>query len=111
MFLVEYDRALRGTKSKAETILDFEYDTAKEFIIKVRRKGYTLKDFAIECGYEIQTKPRPKFGDIAYISGSALIAEDYNWVTVNEDNNGVRQGRPYSHFERHLQLLARPLRS
>jgi len=111
MFLVEYDKALRGKESKAGSILDFEYSNAKEFITKLWRKGYKLKDFAIDCNYELQTKPKPMFGDIAYMDGTAIIAGDYNWVTVNEDNKGARYGRPYSSFERHLQLLARPLRN
>lgn len=109
-FLVEYDRLLRG-KTKAEDILDFEYKDAKEFLIKLYRKGYDLKSFAAYCGYELQTKPRPMLGDIAFMNGDAMIAGDSCWVTTCELGRGVQRGRLYTHFERRLNLLARPLRS
>jgi len=108
-FLVEYDRVLRGT-TKAYDIFNFEYKNAKEFFIKLYRKGYDLKSFATYCGYELQSKPRPMFGDITFINGSAMIAGKYRWVTV-EENGGISISRQYRHFEKDLLLLARPLRS
>jgi len=108
--LVEYDRVLRG-KTKADDILNFEYLNTKEFLYKMLKRGYNFESFAKACNYEILTKPRPMFGDIGFKNGSAMIAGEYRWVTVEEDKKGVRSGTQYSYFERNLQILARPLRS
>jgi hypothetical protein len=109
-FLVEYDRVLRE-QTKAYFVLNFEYSNAKDFLRKLKSKGFSLKSFASFCDYEIQTKPRPKFGDIGYMNGSVMIADENWWVTTSEKGLGVTRVKQYTHFERNLSFLARPVRS
>ena len=109
-FLIEYDKALRGKKSQANS-LKLYYNNAKEYIRELRKEGYTIKSFAEYCNYEIRNDLRPKFGDIGYQDGSAIIAGNGHWVTTDENNLGVKRGRRYYFLDRHLTLLARPLRS
>jgi hypothetical protein len=109
-FLIEYDKALRSNKSKAED-LKVEYKNPKEYLLALRNKGFTLKTFAEYCNYEIRPDLRPQYGDIGYMDGSAVIAENGHWVTTDEDNSGIKQGSRYMFLDRRLSLLARPLRS
>lgn len=109
-FLIEYDKALRGEKSQANSI-NFNYNNPKDYIKELRKKGHTLKSFAEYCNYEIRKDLRPQFGDIGYQDGSAIIAGNGHWVTTDENNFGVKEGRRYYFLDRHLSLLARPLRS
>ena len=109
-FLIEYDKALRGKKSQANSI-NFNYNNPKDYIKELRKKGHTLKSFAEYCNYEIRKDLRPQFGDIGYQDGSAIIAGNGHWVTTDENNFGVKEGRRYYFLDRHLSLLARPLRS
>jgi hypothetical protein len=109
-FLIEYDKALRSNKSKAED-LKVEYNNPKEYLLALRNKGFTLKTFAEYCNYEIRPDLRPQYGDIGYMDGSAVIADDGHWVTTDEDNSGIKQGSRYMFLDRRLSLLARPLRS
>jgi len=109
-FLIEYDKALKGNKSKAEDI-SVEYNNPKEYLLALRSKGFTLKTFAEYCNYEIRPDLRPQYGDIGYMDGSAVIADDGHWVTTDTNNSGIKQGSRYHFFDRRLQLLARPLRS
>ena len=109
-FLIEYDKALKGNKSKAETI-KVKYNNPKEYLLELRRQGFTLKTLAEYCNYEPRPDLRPKFGDIGYIDGAAVIAGDGHWVTTDTNNTGVKKGSGYPYFDRRLTLLARPLRS
>jgi len=109
-FLIEYDKALKGNKSKAEDI-KVEYNNPKEYLLAMRNKGFTLKTFAEYCNYEIRPDLRPQYGDIGYMDGSAVIAENGHWVTTDEDNSGIKRGSRYMFLDRRLSLLARPLRS
>jgi hypothetical protein len=109
-FLIEYDKALKGKKSKAEK-LKIEYNNPKEYLLGLKRQGFTLKSFAEYCNYEIRPDLRPQYGDIGYMDGSAVIAENGHWVTTDEDNSGIKQGSRYMFLDRRLNLLARPLRS
>jgi len=109
-FLIEYDKALRNNKSKAEEI-KVEYNNPKEYLLALRNKGFTLKTFAEYCNYEIRPDLRPQYGDIGYMDGSAVIADDGHWVTTDTNNSGIKQGSRYMFLDRRLSLLARPLRS
>jgi hypothetical protein len=109
-FLIEYDKALKGNKSKAEDVI-IEYNSPKEYLLGLRRQKFTLKSFAEYCNYEIRPDLRPQYGDIGYMDGSAVIAENGHWVTTDEDNSGIKQGSRYMFLDRRLNLLARPLRS
>ena len=109
-FLIDYDKALKGNKSKAEEI-KVEYNNPKEYLLALRNKGFTLKTFAQYCNYEIRPDLRPQYGDIGYMDGSAVIADDGHWVTTDEDNSGIKQGSRYMFLDRRLSLLARQLRS
>jgi hypothetical protein len=109
-FLIEYDKALRDNKSKAEEI-KVEYNNPKEYLLALRNKGFTLKTFAEYCNYEIRPDLRPQYGDIGYMDGSAVIADDGHWVTTDTNNSGIKQGSRYMFLDRRLSLLARPLRS
>ena len=105
-FLIEYDKFLRGNKSKAD--INFEYDSVKSYLKGLRKEGFNLKSYAQYCNYKIQTKPRPKVGDIGFIKGAAIIASPQGWVTTNETNLGVK---PIKLDITLLNLLARPIRS
>jgi hypothetical protein len=109
--LVAYDAFLRKGNSKCKYIKDLEYNSPVEFLKELKRRGYTLEEFANYCGYEIVTNKRPMFGDIAYEHGSAMIASDGWWVSTSECNEGVSNKRQINFIERRLILLARPIRS
>lgn len=110
-FLIEYDKALRNNKSKAEDIFkNISYRSPKEYLIKLREKKLTLKSFAKISGYEIRSNLRPKLGDIGYMDGSALIAGDGHWITTSEKSFGIQKGSRYHHIDKRLHLLARPLK-
>jgi hypothetical protein len=109
-FLIEYDKALKGNKSKAEDVI-IEYSNPQEYLLGLRKQKFTLKSFAEYCNYEIRPDLRPQYGDIGYMDGSAVIAENGHWVTTDEDNSGIKQGSRYMFLDRRLNLLARPLRS
>ena len=109
-FLIEYDKALKGNKSKAEDVI-IEYSNPQEYLLGLRKQKFTLKSFAEYCNYEIRPDLRPQYGDIGYMDGSAVIADDGHWVTTDTNNSGIKQGSRYYFFDRRLQLLARPLRS
>src|SRR6056300_904040 len=51
-FVAEYDKELRGSTS-AWDIVDFEWNTTKEFLVKMARKGQSLKSLAKYCNYEV----------------------------------------------------------
>jgi len=105
-----YDEKLRGyTKSKE--IVDFEWESPKEFISKLKRKGYSLTDFATYCGYTVVTSKRPELGDIAFENGSAMIADKDHWISTSEINDGVQNKRQIQFLERNVSLIARPIRS
>jgi hypothetical protein len=110
-FLIEYDKALRNNKSKADEIFKkLKYNNAKEFLIELRKNKLNLKTFAIYSGYEIRSNLRPKHGDIAYTDGTAMIANNGHWVTTDEKNSGVVKGTKLKYREISVHLLARPLR-
>jgi len=109
-FLIEYDKALKGNKSKAEDVI-IEYNSPKEYLLGLKKQKFTLKSFAEYCNYEIRPDLRPQYGDIGYMDGSAVIADNGHWVTTDEDNSGIKQGSRYMFLDRRLNLLARPLRS
>lgn len=111
-FLVEYDKALRKKDSVAEQIFTtMKYNSTKEYLLQLKKNKLTLRSLAIASGYEIRNDLRPQFGDIGYMEGSAVIAGNGRWVTADEDSSGVKEGYKYQFFDRHLKLLARPLRS
>jgi hypothetical protein len=110
MFFVEYDKVLRGKESVAEGILDFEYSSPKEFLKGLLKKGYRFETCATICNYEIIKNLKPRLGDIGVKDGSAIIAGDGHWVTIDEENKGVVTSSRYYVFDRKLTLLSRPLR-
>jgi len=110
-FLIEYDKALRNNKSKADEIFKkLKYNNAREFLIQLRKNRLDLKTFARYSGYEIRNNLRPKYGDIAYTDGSAVIAGNGHWVTTDENNSGVKEGARLQFKENRMHLIARPLR-
>jgi len=108
--LIEYDLELRGDKSMAGSYIDFSWKTTKEFFIKLLRSGKSLDEFSKVCNYELIPSKRPLLGDIAFEQG-AMINDGSFWVSTNENNSGVCQLRQSMFLERHLHLLARPIRS
>lgn len=105
----EYDLELRG-KSKARDVLDFEWESTREFVRKLMGNGYGLKQYAEYCGYEVIPSKRPMLGDIAFEEG-AMINDGKFWVSTKEDNSGCHNLRQSLFLERNILVLARPIRS
>ena len=103
--LMEYDKALRGTSSKAQ--LSFTWKTPKEFLINLKRAGFTVEEYLTHCGYQTIKSMRPKVGDVAF-SGGALIASPRGWITTTETNAGVVVAKQLMYLDRNLSIIARP---
>lgn len=105
--LVEYDKALRGTTSKAQ--LNFTWNNPREFVINLKRSGFTVEEYLESCGYEIVGSKRPKIGDVAF-SGGAMIAGPNGWLTTTETNDGVVIAKQMMYLETHMSVIARPIK-
>jgi hypothetical protein len=105
--LVEYDKALRGDKSKAE--LSFAWNNPVEFISNLRKSGYTAVQYFERCNYEIVKNKRPLVGDVSF-AGGALIAGPEGWVTTTETNKGVKVAKQLMFFEPKMSVIARPIK-
>ena len=103
--LVEYDKALRGPTSKAQ--LGFEWNSPRDFVVKLRRCGFTVESYLEHCGYEIIKNKRPKLGDVAF-SGGAMIAGPRGWISTAETNEGVVVARQMMYLEINMSVIARP---
>ena len=107
--LAEYDLELRG-KSKARDYVNFNWDTTEEFVRALWKQGHTLPQYMEYCGYQLIENKRPLLGDIAFEAGAMINDGDF-WVSTEENNTGTRQTRQTRFLERHLLVLARPIRS
>jgi hypothetical protein len=107
--LAEYDLQLRG-KSKARDVIDFEWNTTREFVYKLAKSGLTLEQFAIHCDYEIVRNKKPKLGDIAFKEG-AMVNDGNSWMSTNENNTGCHKVKQSFFLELGIPVLARPIRS
>lgn len=105
--LVEYDKALRGDKSRAE--LTFTWSGPVEFIRNLGRSGYTVAQYFEHCGYKIVNNKRPLVGDVSF-AGGALIASPKGWITTTETNEGVTVARQLMFFEPKMSVIARPIK-
>jgi len=105
--LVEYDQALRGPQSKAE--LGFTWGTTKEFLVKLRRHGFTVAEYLERCGYEIIKNKRPMIGDVAFMD-SAFIASPRGWISTTEINGGVVVAKQLMFLETRMSVIARPIK-
>jgi len=105
-----YDYYLRGNKSKARDLIDFEWDSTKEFTKKLYSKGYTFKDYAEYCNYKPIHSKRPMLGDVAIYQGVLINDGDF-WVSTKEDNSGVTTEATVMPVELRMRLIARPVRS
>ena len=103
--LVEYDKALRGPTSRAQ--LGFEWNSPRDFVVKLRRCGFTVESYLEHCGYEIIKNKRPKLGDVAF-SGGAMIAGPRGWISTAETNEGVVVARQMMYLEINMSVIARP---
>jgi len=106
-FYAEYDLQLRG-HSKARDLITKPWKSSRQWMVNLMRQGYNLETYAEYCGYEIIPSKRPQLGDIAFLSGSGLIAGDGYWYSTCEDNSGVTARRRITYYDRHLAPLARP---
>ena len=105
--LMEYDKALRGPTSKAQ--LNFTWNNPREFVINLKRSGFTVEEYLESCGYEIVGSKRPKIGDVAF-SGGATIAGPKGWITTTETNEGVVIAKQMMYLELHMSVIARPIK-
>ena len=105
--LVEYDQALRGPQSKAE--LGFTWETTREFLVNLRRHGFTVESYLEHCGYEIIKNKRPLVGDVAFMGG-AFIASPRGWISTTETNGGTVVARQLMFLELKMGVIARPKR-
>ena len=106
--LVEYDQALRGPQSKAE--LGFTWKTTREFLVKLRRHGFTVSEYLEHCGYEIIKNKRPMVGDVDFMDG-AFIASPKGWISTTETNEGVVVAKQLMYLELKMSVIARPKRN
>lgn len=106
---MQYDKALRGDNSKTKEVIDFSWDSTKEFVLKLTKKGYSLDKYAEYCGYEIIKNRKPKLGDAAFEDGAMLNNGNF-WVSTDERNTGVINKKPHMFLETRATLIARPLR-
>jgi len=107
--LMSYDTHLRGMYSKAYGLIDFNWESSKEFGEKLYyEKRMTPAELTQYCGYKIVLSKRPQLGDIAFENGSAMIAGDAFWISTCESNRGVVNKKQRMFLERHLSFLARP---
>lgn len=106
--LIEYDKALRGGTSKAD--LPFTWGNQKEFLVKLRRLGFTVEEYLKNCGYDVMTNKRPQVGDVAFARG-AMIAGPKGWVSTTETNEGVAVMRQLMYLEVRMSVIARPRRN
>ena len=107
--LIAYDEELREN-SKARDLITFRWKSTREFMVNLARAGMTLEDYAVECGYEVISSKRPLLGDIAF-GNSAMVNDGSFWVSTSEDNTGTRNVSQTLFLERHLKVLARPIRN
>lgn len=109
-FFAEYDKELRGEKSKARDVIKYRWKSTREFVVKLAREGYSIEDYAVNCGYEIVGNKRPILGDVAFDDG-AMICDGSFWVSTDENNKGVKFKRQTMFLERNTPIIARPIRS
>ena len=107
--LAEYDKELRG-KTKARDIVKEPFDSVKGWFKNLLVAGYNLEQYAEYCGYEVVRNKRPKLGDLAFYLG-AMVHDGASWVSTNENNSGTEVYKQAFFLERHITLIARPLRS
>lgn len=107
--LIEYDKALRGaSNSKAD--IGFSYSNTREFLVKLKRSGYTVEEYLEHCGYQIVKNKRPKLGDVAF-AGGAMVATPKGWISTTEKGAGVIIIRQMMYIELKTNVIARPIRS
>ena len=105
--LVEYDRALRGNKSKAG--FGFRWKTTREFVVKLAHTGFTVETYLEFIGYEIITNKRPLVGDVAFDKGG-MIASPSGWISTKETNEGVSVLKQVMFLDRKISIIARPIK-
>lgn len=105
--LMEYDKALRGPTSRAQ--LEFQWESPKDFLFKLKRYGHTVSSYLMHCGYEIVKSKRPLVGDVAF-AGGALIASPRGWLSTSEDNTGVVVAKQLMFLETRMSVIARPIK-
>jgi len=105
--LMAYDKSLRGSSSKAE--LDFQWSGVGDFVVKLKRHGFTVESYLEHCGYEIIKNKRPLIGDVAF-SGGSMIAGPKGWISTSEDNKGVVRSKQIMFLELNIDTIARPIK-
>jgi nucleoid-associated protein YejK len=107
-FMVTYDEELRGKRSKARELITFEWESTRDFLVKMARSKLTIEGVLVACNYEVVANKRPKLGDIAYES-SCMVNDGRFWISTNENNTGTTDLRQVSFLERKA-TLARPIK-
>ena len=105
--LMAYDKSFRGSSSKAE--LDFQWSGVRDFVVKLKRHGFTVESYLEHCGYEIIKNKRPLIGDVAF-SGGSMIAGPKGWISTSEDNKGVVRSKQIMFLELNIDTIARPIK-
>ena len=107
--LTRYDKALRGAdNSNAE--ITFKYNNTREFLVKLKREGFTVEEYLEFCGYEIIKNKRPIVGDVAFNEG-AMIATNKGWIGITEKHSGIIRAKQMMYLELNINIIARPIRS
>ncbi|MDB9983381.1 hypothetical protein OAD54_01395 [Candidatus Pelagibacter sp.] len=106
--LIAYDKALRGSSSNAE--LDFQWSGVKDFVVKLKRHGFTVEEYLEYCGYEIIKNKRPLLGDVAFAGGS-MIAGPRGWISTSDKNEGIVRCKQIMFLELNIDTIARPKRN
>ena len=119
-FLVEYDKALRGTENTKlhQFSSKFkDYKDVKSWLNNMTNNGfYNEKELAVHVGYKPKKEKKPSLGDIACQImkenvGLFMVAGKTHWCSTCPENNGIYNTRRVSFYEPDLIFLATPIRS
>jgi len=106
--LPAYDESLRGSSSSAE--LDFQWSGVKDFVVKLKRHGVTVKEYLEYRGYEIIKNKRPLLGGAAFAGGS-MVAGPRSWISTSDKNEGIVHCKKIMFLELNIDTIARPKRN
>jgi hypothetical protein len=109
-FVLEYERALRGSNSLSKDIT-LTYSGSEDFLVQVKEQlGYSnLLEFALSMKFNPVSNRIPKTGDVAFDSGTMMLADKNYWFTTDERNKGVKPRRKFLFKEIKINLHVRPV--
>ena len=109
-FFIEYEKALRNKNSLSKDIT-LSYNDSEEFLIQIKEQlGHSnLLKFALSMKFNPVKDRIPKTGDVAFDSGTMMIADKGYWFSTDERNKGVKPRRKFLFKEIKINLHVRPV--